>query len=64
MRAFIIYDGRYRTDPERAAAMSVEYSLKSARKAAKDYGDTVIVEVLPDGTEAEVYQPRRKKGAK
>ena len=45
MRRYFLYDGRYRTNEDRAALYEVCSTLKEAKKVSKDYGDdTVIVE--------------------
>jgi len=49
---YLIYDGRYLTDPERAYVLEVCDTLKEARKSVKDYGDdSVIVEAELNDTE-------------
>ena len=43
--AYILYDGRYNYDPERASVCCCCDTLKEARKMAREYGsDTVIVD--------------------
>tara|TARA_R110000822_G_scaffold67329_2_gene164024 strand:- start:3584 stop:3766 length:183 start_codon:yes stop_codon:yes gene_type:complete len=45
MRRYFLYDGRYRTNEDRATLYEVCSTLKEAQKVSKDYGDdTVIVE--------------------
>ena len=44
--AFLIYDGRYRFDEERAIVMDTADSLAEAREAAADQGDAVVVDSL------------------
>ena len=44
-KKYFLYDGRYRTDEDRAMCYEVCETLKEAKKSTKDYGDdTVIVE--------------------
>lgn len=50
MKTFLLFDGRYRIDPDRAVVLTIEHSLKAARRAAIVYGDCVIVERFLDGT--------------
>jgi hypothetical protein len=43
---YILFDGRYLTEPNDASVYSVEHTLKAAKETAKEYGeDTVIVKV-------------------
>ena len=44
MKKYIVYDGRYNTDPESAEIMCVCDTLHEALDASKDYGDDCIVE--------------------
>lgn len=49
-KQWVIYDVRYRIDPDSAAVMECCGTLKEAHKNAPDYGDdTVIVEYDTDG---------------
>lgn len=44
-KVWMLFDGRYRTDEDRATCYEVCESLREAKNSAKDYGnDTVIVE--------------------
>jgi hypothetical protein len=44
-KVWLLFDGRYRTDEDRAICYEVCDSLKEANENADDYGDdTVIVE--------------------
>jgi hypothetical protein len=44
-KQWLLFDGRYRTDEDRAICFEVCDSLDEAQKTAPDYGDdTVIVE--------------------
>jgi DNA-directed RNA polymerase subunit E'/Rpb7 len=46
---YLIYDGRYLADPQKAYILEVCDTLKEARKSVKDYGDdSVIVKVQHD----------------
>jgi hypothetical protein len=47
---WLLYDGRYRTNEDRAMVYEVCNSLREAEENASDYGtDTVIVEVTVKG---------------
>ena len=49
-KVWILYDGRYYSNPDRASIYEVCDSLKEARENKNDYGtDTVIVECDDDG---------------
>ena len=49
---YLIYDGRYLVDPQKAYVIEVCDTLKEARKSVKDYGDdSVIVEAELNDTE-------------
>jgi len=51
-KIWLLYDGRYRTDPDSAICYEVCESLKEAQENANDYGnDTVIVEAITKNTE-------------
>jgi len=41
---FLIFDGRYRMDPDRAIVMETTETLKEAKEAVRDHGDAVIVD--------------------
>jgi|WetSurMetagenome_2_1015567.scaffolds.fasta_scaffold711643_2 hypothetical protein len=42
---YIIYDGRYKFDPDRALVMDMENDIEEARRMSKEYGaDCVIVD--------------------
>lgn len=44
-KIFVLFDGRYLTDQDRAICYEVCNTLKEAKSSARDYGtDTVIVE--------------------
>lgn len=44
MKAYYLFDGRYRTNPDRATCYERCDTLKEAKTNCKDYGtDTVIV---------------------
>jgi len=45
MKKWLLFDGRYRTDKDRAICLEMCDTLKEAKKNAPEYGDdTVIVE--------------------
>lgn len=50
-KQWMLFDGRYRSDEDRATCYECCETLKEARMSAKDYGDdTVIVEAeVEDG---------------
>jgi hypothetical protein len=49
-KLWLLYDGRYRTDEDRAMVYEVCSSLREAEENASDYGtDTVIVEATLKG---------------
>jgi len=49
-KLWILFDGRYRTDEDRAVCYEVCETLKEAKENAGDYGDdTVIVECIKQG---------------
>lgn len=50
-KQWMLFDGRYRTDSDRATCYECCETVKEARKSARDYGDdTVIVEAdVEDG---------------
>jgi hypothetical protein len=58
-KAWIIWDGRYHTDPDRAIACEVCSSRKEAEQNAPDYGDDCYIEEV-DWPEEPV--PRRSPG--
>ena len=41
---YMIYDGRYRFDEDRAIVMDMADTLSEAKAAAKDQGDAVVVD--------------------
>ena len=41
--SYLIYDGRYHRQPDRATVLTVSESLKEAKKDKKDFPDSVIV---------------------
>lgn len=41
---YMIYDGRYRFDEDRAIVMDMADTLSEANAAAKDQGDAVVVD--------------------
>ena len=46
-KIWMLFDGRYRTDKDRAICYEVCETLKEAKENANDYGDdTVIVEAV------------------
>lgn len=46
-KTYLLFDGRYLTDPDRAICYEVCDTLKEAKSSAPDYGtDTVIVEAF------------------
>ena len=45
MKKYLIYDGRYNIDPDRAVCLEICDSRKEAEESIKDFGDdSVIVE--------------------
>jgi hypothetical protein len=50
MKKWLLFDGRYRADEDRAVCFEMCDSLKEAKKNAPEYGDdTVIVECDVEG---------------
>ena len=48
-KIWMLFDGRYRTDEDRAVCYEVCETLKEAKENADDYGDdTVIVEAVEE----------------
>lgn len=48
-KIWMLFDGRYRTDEDRAVCYKVCETLKEAKENADDYGDdTVIVEAIKE----------------
>lgn len=48
-KIWMLFDGRYRTDEDRAVCYEVCETLKEAKENADDYGDdTVIVEAIEE----------------
>ena len=48
-KIWMLFDGRYRTDEDRAVCYEVCETLREAKKKADNYGDdTVIVEVIEE----------------
>lgn len=48
-KIWMLFDGRYRTDEDRAVCYEVCETIKEAKKNANDYGDdTVIVEAIEE----------------
>ena len=43
---YLIYDGRYVSDPDSALVMDTADSLKEAKRAATDQGGAVVVDSL------------------
>ena len=41
---YLIYDGRYRFDEDRAIVMDMEDDFEDAIRSAKSHGDAVVVE--------------------
>ena len=51
-KTWMLFDGRYRTDEDRAICYEFCETLKEARENAPEYGDdTVIVEAEVEGDE-------------
>lgn len=51
-KMWLLFDGRYRTDPDRAMVMTTADSLEEAQEDISMFGDdTVIVEYDVDGDE-------------
>lgn len=49
IKIWMLFDGRYRTDEDRAVCYEVCETLKEAKENANDYGDdTVIVEAFEE----------------
>jgi len=44
MKKYIVYDGRYNTDPESAEVMCICDSFEEAQKDRADYGDDCVIE--------------------
>ena len=48
-KIWMLFDGRYRTDEDRAICYEVCETLKEAKENADDYGDdTVIIEAVEE----------------
>lgn len=55
---FMIYDGRYRFEPESAVVMDTEETLEEAKLACDEQGDAVVVD---SGSGEIVYDPMEEK---
>ena len=44
MKKYLIYDGRYHSDPEAAMVMSICSSLKEAQEESPEYGSDCVIE--------------------
>jgi hypothetical protein len=43
-KVYLLFDGRYHSDPDRAICLEMCESLSEARESINDYGDAVIVQ--------------------
>jgi len=41
---YLIYDGRYHTDPDRALVLDISSTLKQAKESKSDHGEDCVIE--------------------
>jgi hypothetical protein len=52
-KLFMLFDGRYRTEPDRAICLEFCKSLNEAKENATEYGDDTVI-VSADGNNGEL----------
>ena len=48
MKQYLIYDGRYHSDPERAIVMEICDTLKEAKENYREHGDDTVIEEVEE----------------